>query len=418
MGKTKNARFRRAQLSSDDRPAKAVKRAAEDDVDDVVESPHAELLEKQSQIIPGFLHRDAVRRLAPLLLDSSLVVRETAAGALRNLSACGGAEVCEDMVKQDVLTPLITLLNQAEALSAVLKTLAQCLGLDAAELIPDLWQRETRRTVEPESGAVEEQHAGGSVQEGEEEEEEMDNGGMKMNREKKNKKKIDRDFTAFLPVLKKAEFPGPAAVDVCTQSPAWKCLVKKMHRVQCRALTCLHNMLAVLEVECLGGASGLQAVAQHLSSLIFSSADVLKDEEFLEAVTSAMRSLLQIMASKNIPQCDVVSVRVNALAILGITGSTLAKDTGSASTLQLIGNALLNVASKDPNLVACGEALDALFDIRKEGRGKYTPDQLCVLDNVKINLRRVAIERLEEKEEEEEEGQIDFDAAERSFSQL
>lgn len=30
--------------------------------------------------------------------------------------------------------------------------------------------------------------------------------------------------------------------------------------------------------------------------------EVLKDEEFLEAVTSALRSLLQIMATKNIPQ--------------------------------------------------------------------------------------------------------------------
>lgn len=34
-------------------------------------------------------------------------------------------------------------------------------------------------------------------------------------------------------------------------------------------------------------------------------------------------------------QCDVLSVRVNALAILGITGSTLAKDKGSAETLQV-----------------------------------------------------------------------------------
>lgn len=41
---------------------------------------------QQSQTIPGFLHRDAVRRLGPLLLDSSLVVRETATGALRYCS--------------------------------------------------------------------------------------------------------------------------------------------------------------------------------------------------------------------------------------------------------------------------------------------------------------------------------------------
>ncbi|KAI5626173.1 HEAT repeat-containing protein 3, partial [Silurus asotus] len=665
MGKTKNTRFKRPQLP----PVKAVKRPAEDEVDDdEVESPHAELLEKlqspsadmreyacasisrvvqQCQTIPGFLHRDAVRRIGPLLLDSSLAVRETATGALRNLSACGGAEVCEDMVKQDILTPIIALLNecfmgfeassspvkkdqkptvedvaneavnllwnlcessskavsvfnrarlldvllpciekhphnmqlalsaahclhtvtednsdlagsvngavlsalenvllsaqssmehvllrtlaagtmwnlksslsssrQAEALSAVVKTLAHSLGVDAGSMIPDLLQRVSSRLASsdmanPESSGTEEQQEGASTQE----EEEMDEGDLKMNRGKRNKKKPERDFAAFLPrdkpelreavalltaqqtsleiivnmccsdepsddeweemsssdeseisadgnsslfsplclsaelhttllnysipqlVLKKAEFPSHAALEVCGRNPAWTCLIKKMQRVQCRALTCLHNMLAVMDVECLGGAAGLQAVAQHLSTLIFSSADVLKDDEFLEAVTSAMRSLLQIMASKNIPQCmspqqlmsvceaamrcDVVSVRVNALAILGITGSTLAKEKGSAETLELIGNALLSVASKDVNLVASGEALDALFDvfadgeeaeraaqninlltalkslqpaftakIRKEGRGTYSRDQLCVLDNVRVNLRR------------------------------
>ena len=30
----------------------------------------------------------------------------------RNLSACGGHEVCEDMVKQDILTPLTSLLRE------------------------------------------------------------------------------------------------------------------------------------------------------------------------------------------------------------------------------------------------------------------------------------------------------------------
>lgn len=46
MGKTKNARLKRAQLSPDRLPVKGVKRAAEDEVDDEVESPHADLLEK------------------------------------------------------------------------------------------------------------------------------------------------------------------------------------------------------------------------------------------------------------------------------------------------------------------------------------------------------------------------------------
>lgn len=236
-------------------------------------------------------------------------------------------------------------------------------------------------------------------------------------------------------VLKKTQFPSSEAMDVCRHNPTWKMLMKKMHRVQYRALTCLHNMLSTMDAESLGGAAALQAVAQHLSTLVFSPPEIPKEEEFLEAVTSAMRSLLQIIAYMKIPQCmtpqqlmslseaatccDVVSVRVNALAILGITGSTLAKEKRTAETLQMIGNALLQVATKDADLVVCGEALDALFDvfadgdeaeraaeninllsalkalqpvfkakIRKEGKGKYSLEQLCVLDNVKVNLRR------------------------------
>lgn len=38
------------------------------------------------------------------------------------------------------------------------------------------------------------------------------------------------------------------------------------------------------------------------------------------------------------------------------------------------------------------------WQIRKEGKGKYSPDQLCVLDNVKTNLRRfVAYQETVEK---------------------
>lgn len=47
MGKTKNTRFK---TPPDGRPVKALKRAAVDDEDDDEESPHAELLEKVSEI--------------------------------------------------------------------------------------------------------------------------------------------------------------------------------------------------------------------------------------------------------------------------------------------------------------------------------------------------------------------------------
>ncbi|XP_071257296.1 HEAT repeat-containing protein 3-like [Salvelinus alpinus] len=669
MGKSKTNKFRRPQFNAEGLSVTAVKEVEEDydEVCDGVDSPAGELLEKlqspsadvrefacanisrvvqQSQTIPGFLQRDAVRRLGPLLLDRSLAVRETATGALRNLSACGGHEVCEDMVKQDVMTPLTALLReccagfetndalllkgqkntvedvaneavnllwnlcesssqalsvfnkagildvilqclerhthniklalsaahclhtvtednaellcsmnnavlgtlesvllssqadmahtllrtlaagsvwnlksslptarQAQTLNALMATLSKCLELDAGTLIPQLRQAEVARSAT--AGNMEDhQAAAGNMAVEEMDDDEEEGVGPRTNGKAT---KIDEDFSDLLPrgkeelreatalltaqqtsleiivnmccsddpsddeweeasssdesemcpdglsegntsllsplclsaevhgalinhnipekVLKKTQFPSSEAMDVCRHNPTWKILTKKMHRVQYRALTCLHNMLSTMDAESLGGAAALQAVAQHLSTLVFSPPEIPKEEEFLEAVTSAMRSLLQIIAYMKIPQCmtpqqlmslseaathcDVVSVSVNALAILGITGSTLAKEKGTAETLQMIGNALLQVATKDANLVVCGEALDALFDvfadgdeaeraakninllsalkalqpvfkakIRKEGKGKYSPEQLCVLDNIKVNLRR------------------------------
>ncbi|KAM6949693.1 HEAT repeat-containing protein 3 [Lycodopsis pacificus] len=667
MGKSKTTKFKRPQFNAVGLPANAVKEVdaeEEDHGDDCC--PAAELLEKlqspsadvrefacasisrvvqQSQTIPVFLQRDAVRRLGPMLLDNSLAVRETSAGALRNLSACGGQEVCEDMVKHDVMTPLTALLRescaafesaavatkdqknavedvaneavnllwnlcesssqslsvfnkaglldlvvqclerhphnvelaisaahclhtvtednpellcslnaavlgvlesvlltsqpdmahtllrtlaagtlwnmkgslpaarQAQTLNAVVATLSQCLDLDLGTLIPELRQAEEVRHRNAPPAAHSEDQAAGELAVAEMDEEEE---APKRNRKGKAVR-VENDFSDLLPrdqeelkeatalltaqqtsleiivnmccsddpsddeweeesssdesdmgpdglcdgvsnlmsplclsaevhealinhsipekVLKKTEFPRKEAMDVCQQIPSWRCLIKKIQRVQSRALTCLHSILSTMDAESLGGAAALQGAAQHLSTLVFGAAEIPKDEEFLEAVISAMRSLLQMIASKNIPQCmtpqqlmslseaatrcDVVSVRVNAVAILGITGSTLAKEKGTAETIQMIGNALLQVATKDANLVVNGEALDALFDvfadgdeaetaskniqllpalkalqpvfkakIRKEGRGKYSPQQLCVLDNIKVNLRR------------------------------
>nr|XP_020448067.1 HEAT repeat-containing protein 3 [Monopterus albus] len=667
MGKSKTTKFKRPQLNAVGLPVNAVKEVdAEEEGHGYDGCPAVELLEKlqspsadmrefacasisrvvqQTQTIPGFLQRDAVRRLGPMLLDRSLAVRETATGALRNLSACGGQEVCEDMVKHDVMTPLTSLLreccanfesatvsmkdqknavedvaneavnllwnlcesstqaltvfnkaglldvviqclerhphnvelalsaahclhtvtednpellcsmntavlgvldnvllssqpdmahillrtlaagtlwnmksnlpvaHQAQMLNAAVATLSQCLDLDTGTLIPELRRaEEVRYRNAPPVTDTEDQAVGElPVDEMEGEEEPP--------KQKRNGKAAmaDNDFSDLLPrgkeelreatalltaqqtsleiivnmccsdepsddeweeesssdesdmgpdglcdgvsnllsplclsaevhgalinhsipekVLRKTEFARKEAVDVCLQNSSWRCLIKKMKRVQSRALTCLHSILSTMDAESLGGPAVLQTAAQHLSTLVFGAAETLKDEEFLEAVISAVRSLLQMIASTNISQCmtpqqlmslseaatccDVVSVRVNAVAILGITGSTLAKEKGTAETLQMIGKALLEVATRDADLVVNGEALDALFDvfadgdeaeaaaksiqllpalkalqpvlkakIRKEGRGKYSPQQLCVLDNIKVNLRR------------------------------
>nr|XP_044997760.1 HEAT repeat-containing protein 3 [Jaculus jaculus] len=673
MGKSRTKRFKRPQFSpTGGCQAEAAANGTADDDDD---GPAAELLEKlqhpsaevrecacaglarlvqQRPALPGLARRDAVRRLGPLLLDPSLAVRETAAGALRNLSACGGFEVCDDMVTKDIMTPLVVLLrecsagldsnemspekkdqnrncienianeavnvlwnicecnsravsifnkegclesllkylhrfpsnvdlaisvayclqtvtednpellksfsatalhvlesallcpvssmeyillktliagtiwnlkdiipskSQAESINAILKILSEVLEVDAAETVVQMKEAETQRVksaAETEE-ALENANGGNFVEDDEMEEtpprrkarrktfisdllpstdkelreatalltaqqtalevivnmccseEPSDDEWEELSSSDESDTFMENSFSecsgqllsplclsheihsaltnCLIPkkVFEKTAFPNHVAVDVCSRNPTWKHLIRKMNTIQCRALVCLQSLVSLLDVDHLGGASALQTLAQHLSQLLFSQPDFAKHVDFLEAISSALRALLQTMASRNIPQCmtpeqlmtlckagvqsNNVGVRVNVVSILGITGSVLAKEGGTLETLKTIGCFLLDVATKDASLVVAGEALDALFDvfadgeeaekasvqikllsalkelqpvfrmkIKKEGRGRYSPDQLCVLDNVKMNLRRfVAYQETVEK---------------------
>uniref|UniRef100_A0A670YMM9 HEAT repeat containing 3 n=1 Tax=Pseudonaja textilis TaxID=8673 RepID=A0A670YMM9_PSETE len=641
MGKTKARRFRPPAFA----PAGSLSEqaAGAEAGEDEGSSPAAELLEKlqhpnadvrefacaniskmlqQQQTIPAFVQQDVVRRLGPLLLDPSVVVRETAAGALRNLSACGGFEVCNDMVAKDIMTPLVALLkevccvcfenkaaealwniqdecnptavsifnkegcldvvlqylkrfhtnvdlaitvasclqtvtednpdllssfdapvhqvlemvmlssekdmdhillrtlvagvawnikstvpsgSQAGTINAILKILSDCLALDAGEVVVRMKEAETERLKTSVEGnkanggsfvhvgedSMEEES--GRIAQGEKDvldllprsqqelkqasalllaqqtaleiivnmccsEDASDEEWEELSSSDESDAFLDSSYeeegkllsplclsaeihTALVnqlipkKILEKTAFPSGVTLDVCMKHPSWKPLIKKLNMIQYRALTCLHSILLVSDVDSLGGPSALQSLSQHLSQLIFSQPEFSKEAEFLEAVTSALRALLQMLASNNIPQsmtpeqlmslCDTgiqstnISVRINVVSILGIAGSVLAKVEGITETLKNIGKFLLNVATKDPSLVVVGEALDALFDVfadgkeaeraaeeikllytlkefqpvfksrmRKEGRGQYNTEQLCVLDNVKLNLRR------------------------------
>lgn len=54
---------------------------------------------------------DIIRISVPLLVDPNKNIRNAVAGALRNISICG-VDICEVLVEQDILTPLLTLINE------------------------------------------------------------------------------------------------------------------------------------------------------------------------------------------------------------------------------------------------------------------------------------------------------------------
>ena len=61
--------------------------------------------------IQAIVNSEVVRITAPLLVDRDENIRHAAAASLRNLSAVS-VEICENLVEQDVFTPLFILLNQ------------------------------------------------------------------------------------------------------------------------------------------------------------------------------------------------------------------------------------------------------------------------------------------------------------------
>lgn len=54
---------------------------------------------------------DIIKIAVPLLVDPNKNIRNAVAGALRNVSLCG-VDQCETLVEQDILTPLLALVNE------------------------------------------------------------------------------------------------------------------------------------------------------------------------------------------------------------------------------------------------------------------------------------------------------------------
>ncbi|XP_019646919.1 PREDICTED: HEAT repeat-containing protein 3-like [Branchiostoma belcheri] len=170
----------------------------------------------------------------------------------------------------------------------------------------------------------------------------------------------------------------PEGCESLATSPHGQPVLKRLLTVQRRALLCLRNMLAVLDGEGMDEA-GLVQVGNHLMGLF----SVSSDQEFQEAVTGAIRSLLQRMAAVQVTQplsreqlcvlCDLgrqslcPSVRANVVNAAGSMGSVLAKQPDSGEKLKLIGTFLMEVAGKDAVLWVVAEALDAMFDMFGDG---------------------------------------------------
>ncbi|XP_038068205.1 HEAT repeat-containing protein 3-like [Patiria miniata] len=184
-------------------------------------------------------------------------------------------------------------------------------------------------------------------------------------------------------VLVKCAFPDRTLLQSLILHSAGKTVFKGLLRVQSRALLCLQNMIAVMDLASLGGPEALTLVLDKLLVLTMVEPAPAGDE-LVEALTSALRSVLQKMAaSKHMPQSlsehhltrlfglgqgtQSEQIRVNIVGMLGSVGSLLAAKADSEQLLTAVGTQLSEVAVKDSSLWVTAEALDAIFDAFGDG---------------------------------------------------
>lgn len=182
---------------------------------------------------------------------------------------------------------------------------------------------------------------------------------------------------------------------------------KRVHAVRCRALLCIGNLAQALEPDDFGSTSGLVSTWTSLAQLAFVHMD-FEDLELLEASTSACRSVLQALATAAsnsgsdaappLPsvsdeelgmltqvglQCSEPAVRTNVTRIMATLGCLLG--THQTNVLKKVGQYLLEVSSKDSDIVVVTEALDATFDVF----GEDTTDAVAAEIDLVTKLRQV-----------------------------
>ncbi|XP_054278790.1 HEAT repeat-containing protein 3-like [Macrosteles quadrilineatus] len=183
-------------------------------------------------------------------------------------------------------------------------------------------------------------------------------------------------------VLSKIE-PLPVNVmDILSNCPATIKLMKRLVRLQCRAYLCLNNLVQVVELEMLGGAQNLYALFGQILSqeVCVNPLSPGVDNELLEAVTAAIRSILLRLAAEKCSGLEVVNddviqtlfkigtspeprVQANIIRSTGTLGIIFNNETFLVKT---IGNYLMNFVENQKALWLIAEALDALLDLFAE----------------------------------------------------
>ncbi|XP_074644939.1 HEAT repeat-containing protein 3-like [Tubulanus polymorphus] len=191
------------------------------------------------------------------------------------------------------------------------------------------------------------------------------------------------DHQVLTEVVKKIPSLDARIAGHLSHYPKGKKLLKSIHTLQSRALNNVNNMASNMEPDALGGLKNLHLLWLKLTQIAVTETAV-KNEGILEAVTGAMRAVVQRLAQLQSPEfkdvtlqdlnflfemgskCNNADVRANTLRIVSTIGCMLAQQVTPHSLLKNIGLFLVELASNDSELWVTAEALDGLFDVFAE----------------------------------------------------
>lgn len=209
-----------------------------------------------------------------------------------------------------------------------------------------------------------------------------------MNPESLSTEMINAIVTREVPkrVLSKCSFGEATVYEALSAHADGEKLLHILSTVQARALICLNNIVSALDTDLLGGDEALGQLWNSLFSLTFTADTkvfVSHEEDFLEAATGVLRSIMDKMSSVQEPQCITAdhvttlcritadtsceAAKVKLLSILGFIGKMAAKRDNTLEVLKSLGIVFRDIIVGDHSLWLISEALDAVFDTFADG---------------------------------------------------
>lgn len=187
-------------------------------------------------------------------------------------------------------------------------------------------------------------------------------------------------------VLTKSSFGEDGIYEALRENEEGAKLLETLNTVQARALICLNNIVSALDTNLLGGEQALGQLWTSLFNLTFYTKTkifVCHKEDFLEAATGVLRSVMDKLVSLQEPQCitsehvttlcrvtseaSCEAIKVKLISILGYIGKMAARKDNTLGVLKSLGTVFRDIVVSQHSLWVICEALDAIFDTFADG---------------------------------------------------